>query len=69
MTTKTYTKEQLAKLLHRRRRALEELMTASFNLATDSELVDWAIKGEPTGRVWAKTQMLREAIKEYDKYA
>ncbi len=52
----------------RKQRALGELLVASANLASNTELVDWAIEEETTGQVWAAVQMLQGAVKEYDKY-
>ena len=52
----------------RKRRALNELLVASANLASNTELRSWAIEDEHTGQVWAAVQMLQDAVKEYDKY-
>ena len=52
----------------RRQRALGELLVASANLAADPVLEEWCLK-TPTGHVvWAAVQMLRDSVKEYDKY-
>ena len=52
----------------RKQRALGELLVASANLASNTELRSWAIEDEHTGQVWAAVQMLQDAVKEYDKY-
>ncbi len=55
--------------MFRRQRALDELVSAAAEVIHSTKLRSWALKSEPTGQVWARIQMMHEALKEYDKYA
>ena len=69
MRSTAYDRNKMEKLMFKRQRALVELLTAASDVVNSTKLRSWALKDEPTGQVWAKVQMMQEALKEYDKYA
>ena len=69
MRSTAYDRTKMEKLMFKRQRALEELVSAAAEVVHSTKLRSWALKNEPTGQVWARVQMMQEALKEYDKYA